>query len=780
MSFHLLVASPGSGKTTHLLARARDLADLGRRVWWVGLPNQRSYLYRRATESGALLGLEFLSAQQVYYRLLTYALRLKPLLARTGQLALVGEALAELRREPPGPGEARLFTRAIAEAKRYGLTPADLPGSDPESERLRRVYRCYERIKGESWDYDDFRIEALKLVGCLTGGIEAAAVMVDGFRELGPLDLRLFRELGRHVEVHVALPEPPPGEIPDETLPERAGGRVECYRAPNPIAEARWVLGALKRDLASGVDPLELAVIAPEAEVKAFVALADEYGVPLMDETPRTLADTLPGRLLLDLLELPDAPTASRLLAIPELTPLTRAALERGVAGFQAIEALAEERGLGGLWRKWLRLLEPGGDEVAWAADLLETGLAAVREELFERDDNYPQFKEHALQRAQEAARVARGDHFRAWWATLLRETALFDKPRGGVALLTAKLASGRRFRRAYLMGAVEGAYTVGDREDYFVPEEGRAPLAGVFAALRQRGQGGLLPRRFRGRDRALFSELRSRADETVITYPEADQGGPLLPAPQLAEEACSLPDLPAASRLELGGGAGFRASIEPLDLGGVGLERLRHYSSCAFRYWAEDALDLDGDRAWWQELISAMQRFSRLDLARLEELRGRFPEAADWLANWSGTLSQLTFGLRLPEGGEGPRAYLHAVERCGDHVTLYHLTAPGRAWSPDRAAERVRGRWTELWAAGYLLERYGGRVGRVDIVVWPIAGDPILALGGITHRRGLISRRRSQVQAASERLKRGDVTPSPGYHCRSCQVFDLCRVGKR
>ena len=780
MSFRLLVASPGSGKTTHLLARARALADRGRRVWWVGLPNQRSYLYRRATESGALLGLEFLSAQQVYYRLLTYALRLKPLLARTGQLALVGEALAELRQEPPGPGEARLFTRAIAEAKRYGLTPADLPGSDSESERLRQVYRYYERIKGESWDYDDFRIEALKLTGCLADGIEAVAVMVDGFRELGPLDLRLFRELGCHVEVHVALPEPPPGEVPDETLPERAGGRIERYRAPNPIAEARWVLRALKRDLASGVDPLELAVITPEAEVKAFVALADEYGVPLMDETLRTLADTLPGRLLLDLLELPDAPTASRLLAIPELTPLTRAALERGVAGSQAIEALAEEQGLGGLWRKWLRLLEPSGDEVAWAAELLETGLAAVRGERFERDDNYPQFKEHALQRAQEAARVAQGDHFRAWWATLLRETALFEKPRGGVALLTAKLASGRRFRRAYLMGAVEGAYTVGDREDYFVPEEARAPLADVFASLRECGRAGLLPRRFRGRDRALFSELRSRADELVITYPEADQGGPLLPAPELAEGACSLPDLPAASRLELGGGAGFRASIEPLDLGEVGLERLRHYSTCAFRHWAEDALDLDGDRAWWQELISAMQHFSRLDLARVEELRGRFPEAAGWLADWGETLSQLTFGLRLPESGEGPRAYLHAVERRDDHVTLYHFTAPGRGWSPDRAAGHVRGRWTELWAAGYLLERYGSRVARVDIVAWPIAGDPILAFGGITHRRRLISQRRSQVQVASERLRRGDVTPSPGYHCRSCQVFDLCRVGKR
>ena len=107
------------------------------------------------------------------------------------------------------------------------------------------------------------------------------------------------------------------------------------------------MLRSLKRDLASGADPLDLAVVTPEVEIKAFAALADEYGVPLMDETPRALTDTLPGRLLLDLLELPDAPTASRLLAIPELAPLTRSALERGVAGFEAVAALAEELGWG-------------------------------------------------------------------------------------------------------------------------------------------------------------------------------------------------------------------------------------------------------------------------------------------------------------------------------------------------------------------------------------------------------------------------------------------------
>ena len=240
MSFHLLVAPPGSGKTTRLLERARDLSARGRRVWWVGLPSQRSYVYRRATAAGAVLGLEFLSSQQVYYRLLAHALRLRPLVVGTGRLAMVGEALLELRQEPPGPGEARLFAQAIAEAKRYGLTPADLPGSDGEVERLRGIYRSYERIKGDRWDYDDFRSEALKLVERLPGEIEPDAVMVDGFRELGPLELRLFRALGQRAEVRVALPDAPPGETPDETLTARAEERIECYRAPNPIVEARW------------------------------------------------------------------------------------------------------------------------------------------------------------------------------------------------------------------------------------------------------------------------------------------------------------------------------------------------------------------------------------------------------------------------------------------------------------------------------------------------------------------------------------------------------------
>ena len=147
---------------------AQEATKQGKRVWWVGLPSQRSYVYRRATEQGALLGLEFLSSQQVYYRLLANALKLKPLVVGTGRLAFVGEALKELRQELPAPGEARLFAQAIAEIKRFGLDYKGIKGIDEESKRLRDVFRLYEAVKGDKWDYDDFRLETLRFVEAMS------------------------------------------------------------------------------------------------------------------------------------------------------------------------------------------------------------------------------------------------------------------------------------------------------------------------------------------------------------------------------------------------------------------------------------------------------------------------------------------------------------------------------------------------------------------------------------------------------------------------------------
>ncbi|UCH25369.1 MAG: hypothetical protein JSV66_15780 [Trueperaceae bacterium] len=777
MSFTLLVAPPGAGKTGRLLDRAREVAEEKRRVWWVGLPSQRGYIYRRAAAKGALLGLEFLSSQQVYYRLLAHALQLKPLVVGTGRLALVGEALRAVRQDVPAPGEARLFARAIAEAKRYGVSyEAELVG-DEEVERFRKVFRAYEAIKGDAWDYDDFRSEALKLVERTEMSLEVDAVLVDGFREIGPLELRLFEALGRHAEVWLALPEAPPGRMADKILPPRDAIRRRCYRAANPVVEARWVMGALKRDLATGSDPLELAVILPEAQIKAFAALADEYGVPLMDETPRALADTMPGRLLLDLLELPDYPSASKLLAIPELAPLARSVLAEGVVGFEAITVLAQRLGLESLWQKWLRLLEVQGDEMAWAEQLLETGLPQVRPDLLEREElRYAQFKQHAVQRAKEASRLAKDAHFRAWWGALLQETFLFDRPRGGVALLTANLASGRRFKKAYLMQAVEGAYTTREREDYFVPEEARKSLELAFGELG-------LPKRFQGRDQSLYAELKTSATDLTVTYSEAGQDGPLVPEPELvgAELPSPVPTLPAGSRLELIRSDLYRAERSAVELGSATLEGLRRYDDCAFRYWAERAIDSDEARPWWLELIDEMRGYDRLNLARLEELKDKYPQASHWLGEYAEQLTQLTFGAFLPETGSGPRALIDAAGRSAGEVTLYRFVAPERVADQSEAAAYLEKRWNELWAAGYLLTHFRGRITRVDVSVWPILQAPIPAFDdGITYLWRRIANRQRKVEQAFERFSGGDVSPQPGFRCRSCRMSDVCREGAR
>jgi ATP-dependent helicase/nuclease subunit B len=799
----LLVAPPASGKTTYLLQLARDTAKQSKRVWWVGLPSQRSYVYRRATEAGALLGMEFLSGQQVYYRLLANALKLKPLVVGTGRLALVGEALLNLRQELPSPGEARLFATAIAEAKRFGVTHKGIQGNDEESQRLRDVFRIYESLKGERWDYDDFRNEALNLAKTLEKKPEADLILVDGFREIGPLELQIYKALSKHTEIWLSLPEAPPGErathdvtfLQQELLSaEKFRGETvnqlepppsatlshhkvqpHFYRSANPVTEARWVLRSLKQDLATGLEPLEVAVILPEREVKAFLALADEYGVPMMDETPKALADTIAGSVLLDLLELPDYPTASRLLAIPELNNLANAVLNKGVAGLEAINVLATSLDDEQPWKKWLGLLEVPDNELAWAESLLETIIPNIRKEVT-TGLRWNDFKKHALQRAKEASTLAKGASFRAWWAALLQETFLFDAPKGGVALLTQNLASGRRFKKAYLMRTTEGAYTVGEGEDYFIPEEERSSLATSFEKLG-------MPKRFLGRDQSLYAELLTRADEMIVTYPEADQGGPLVPDVNIIDmkRVERLPVLPAASRLELASETSYKASVTTLPLGHISLQKLQRYSECGFRYWAEERLPTGDALPWWREMLDEMRSYKRLNTARLDVLRNNYPQAAVWLGDNAEKLAGLEFGVSLPEESVGFSAYIDAATRSETEISFYRFVEPESFTEQSDAAKYIDGRWNELWAAGYMLGRYKGRISKVNVYVWTILGSALEVYnGGITYTWRRIQTKNQKVAEAFSRFSSGDVSAKHGFYCRECRVFDVCREGKR
>ena len=628
-------------------------------------------------------------------------------------------------------------------------------------------------------------------------------MVVDGFREIGPLELRIYKALSKHTDVWLSLPYAPPNEQAtyriDNTEVSRIMGyetmvyrthntealafatftrasQISYYRSPNPVSESRWILRSLKKDLAQGLDALDIAVILPEREVKAFMSLADEYGVPLMDETPKALADTIHGRLLLDLLELPDYPTASKLLAIPELSSLANEALNKGVGGLEAINVLAAELNLGAVWQKWFNVLQGAEDDpVAWAEQILETTLPELKKDLL-KDLSWDAFKKQALQRAKEASSLGKGASFRAWWGALLQETFMFDQPKGGVALVTSTLVSGRQFKKAYLIHAVEGAYSVGEDEDYFIPEEQRFSIDITFAKLG-------LPKRFLGRDQSLYAELLSRAQEMVVTFPEADQGGPLVTEVGLVDisKVERLPALPAASRLELASESSYHANVKFLNHGSVSLQKLQRYDQCAFRYWAEERIETENDLPWWRNLLDEMRDYKRLNTARFDVLKGRYPEAAVWLNDYASKVETLQFGETIAPDGQDFRAYIDGVVRSGSEIHFYRFVEPGSIKTMDEAADYIDNRWNELWAAGYMLGRFKGRITKVQVWLWSVLGEPFAAFdGGITYVWKRIQNRQEKINTAYERFASGDTLPKPGFHCRECGVFDVCREGKR
>src|SRR5690606_37535624 len=138
--------------------------------------------------------------------------------------------------------------------------------------------------------------------------------------------------------------------------------------------------------------------------------------------------------------------------------------------------------------REWLARLDSGGHGLDWAEALLDLVVEQILPGRVPEDFDMSVFHAQALQRAREAARLGVGNSFRAWWAGLLEATRLSLRGKAGVPLITRRLASGRRYRKAWLAGALEGNYLPGSSEDYFLPEE-----------LRAGSPEGGLPRRFSG-----------------------------------------------------------------------------------------------------------------------------------------------------------------------------------------------------------------------------------------------------------------------------------------
>ena len=176
------------------------------------------------------------------------------------------------------------------------------------------------------------------------------------------------------------------------------------------------------------------------------------------------------------------------------------------------------------------------------------------------------------------------------------------------------------------------------------------------------------------------------------------------------------------------------------------------------------------------------LREVRKLNAARLGALKERYPEAAMWLAEVETDL--LPAYLRRLSSRE-QRWTLRPARRggaFGREMRLYTFVEPG-VWSREEAEAWLRKphRWNELWAAAHLIETYGPRISGVRLYLLPVLGAPIdvfdASIGYVWRQ---MASRQQKAARAYARFAAGDVSPKPGFVCRECRVFDLCRVGRR
>lgn len=771
----ILVGPSGSGRTERLLNIAREALATGRRVGWIGLPAQRSAVLHRLTRGTATLGFEFLNIQQIYYQVLVRGGELRTVLRGSARLAIIAQALAEVRGRTPTPGEAKLFGSVISEVKRYGVPREELPESDPEARVFKAVLEHYEVLKDDAWDYEDYRLQALEHARVQPVVVPWQTLILDGVREVNPRDLELLELLGRQLDVWVSLPQCPEGFEAAETLPPRAGAVRQVFKHANVVAEARWVLRSVKCDLAGGIPPHELAVITPRNQQRALLALANEFGVPLVDEAPHRLETELSIRTFLDLLDLPDDPNPGRLVDIPLLKPLVDYALTLNLTGRDALTRAADEVGPRETLEYILGLLTVTGDELSWAEGLLKRLpdlYHPARQELLKR--GLEQHRDTLLQKAREALLIAPGDDFRSWWAALIRDTQLRHAPPAGVSLLNEVTVSGRRFTKAYLTGAIEGAYGAQEQEDYFFPEEERQPLSSV---LRRR----VLPQRYQGRSALIHEELLHRAEMVVVTYPEAGPGGRLEPSRSLiGEQVDEPPDLPAGCRTDMTEPVGFKPAITPVTLAQPTVQQLAEYQICRFKVWADVRVGSKPSKPlWWWSFKRALCRDESLTEKRLEELKADFPEAVAWLEAHRERLMRLRY--KREKQHDGLLVQVDAIGRTDRTVEIYRFTNPGER-SESNAKEYFKRHWMDLVAAKLVLDAHPGAYDDAKVYLWPLLGEPLFPYKqGFTASFDYLVRTLKDAKQALATYGRDDITPTPEYNlCGYCTHHALCRVGRQ
>ena len=637
----LLVGPAGSGKTRSAVNRALESAKRGERVIVLTLPNQRAQFLERLAANGPSLGIEVTNLQNIAYRLLDRLGQNRPVVLNPGRVALTARMLERTLERSIGPGEARLYARAVAECKRFGFVPTET--GDPYQDTLARVYAGYEAalISSDLQDLDDVRLRLTRLLE--TRPLELGAhLIVDGYRSFNPSELEVIRALSNIARSSlVTLPAGSPdthseawahplrqpeiralGSRLNATLKRLDGSgkpwaglpksvRLETYS--NPVEEARATLRTIKTLMHEGARAQDIAIVIPNPVfVRVLEALGREYAVPIAPETQGGALETADGRKLEALLAAPARDYPVRELRAlsglePDLSTLADALEQAGVAaGSSAYPLVCFDQAALAALERVRQIAQP--PETGTAAELV-----AWFETLLERFVRDAPFAESARVIAREAARILEptsetgpnksglpsktmtGAGFTDWLRNLLSSLQVAHPDAGrGVAVLTAEEISGRRFDHVFVIGATDGAYRSADGEDFFVPEEQRDQLEQLLRLIPG------LPEKLNGlEDSALFDILTRANIGLNVSHPRAERGASLRAHPRLAQLAGgeNSGERPfTASTLELAAAAHqpsnqTRAAWQIKPRAATRANDLERAAQCNLRSWADAVL---------------------------------------------------------------------------------------------------------------------------------------------------------------------------------------------
>ena len=214
MSFDLLLAPAGSGKTEYAVERVRALlAAEPFAPILVILPNQLQVneFRRRLAKAGGVLGAEFVTFYTLYAQVLARANQPLPRLFDPVQIRLLGDIIGELWEEGQLIHYANLRTRPsfitvvrnlFQELKQARIFPEDfssaVKGLGPRLEELAAVYSAYQDwLQRENWADAEGQgwLAAIALEENPGLGRELRLLVVDGFDEFNPTQLEVLNLL---------------------------------------------------------------------------------------------------------------------------------------------------------------------------------------------------------------------------------------------------------------------------------------------------------------------------------------------------------------------------------------------------------------------------------------------------------------------------------------------------------------------------------------------------------------------------------------------------------